>query len=368
FFRVYSGSLKAGSDLKNCTRGNNERLNQIFIMNGKERHDISELPAGAIAAAVKLKNAHTDDTLCDARNAIEYPKTVYPMPCITFAMEPKNKGAEDKFSKALGNMHAEDPTFSYRVDSETNQTLVFGMGELHIITIMDQIKERYNIDVALNKPKVPFRETIRGNSDSKFRHKKQSGGSGQFAEVWMRVAPQPSGEGINFTESLVGQNVDRGFVPSVEKGVNAICKEGVLAKCTVVDVKIDFYDGKMHPVDSNDMSFQLAGRGAFKEAFSKAQPYLLEPICTVEINTPDQFLGDVMGDISSRRGQVQGMDSDGHFQIVKAQIPQANLYKYSTALRSMTHGTAEHAEAFSHYAEMPRNIEQEVIGELHVEV
>ena len=366
YFRVYSGTINSGSDIKNVNQSSNERLNQLFLINGKTRTNTDSLPAGSIAAAVKLKNTHTNDTLCNPKKLFQLPPTQYPTPCIRFAMAPASKDDEDKFSRALSAMHEEDPTFTYKADIETNQTIVYGMGEMHIITNMDRMRDRYKLEVVLSEPKVPYRETIRNIGGAKYRHKKQTGGAGQFAEVWMRVEPLSRGSGINFTESLVGQNVDRGFVPSVEKGVNAVCNTGVIAGCKVVDLKVNFYDGKMHAVDSNDMAFQIAGRGAFKESFGAAQPYLLEPIYNVEVHAPEQYMGDVMGDISSRRGQVQGIDSDGHFQIIKAQIPLANLHKYSTTLRSLTHGTSEHTEQFSHYEEMPGNMSQKVVEEFEV--
>ena len=361
FFRVCSGEINSGDELKNSHNGSSERLNQLFFINGKNRIDTNKLPAGAIAAAVKLKHTHTNNTLCHPRHSIKFTGTEYPYPCIRFAMSPAAKGDEDKFSRALSSIQEEDPTFQCNVNPETNQTIVSGMGEMHITTSIERIKSRYKLDVLVGEPKVPYRETIRAKSDSKYRHKKQTGGSGQFAEVWMKIEPLERGSGINFTETLVGQNVDRGFVPSVEKGINSICKEGVVAGCQVVDLKIDFYDGKMHAVDSNDISFQLAGRGAFKQAFEEAKPYLLEPIYKIEVHVPEQYMGDVMGDIASRRGRVQGIDSDGQFQVINAEVPLANLFKYSTVLRSISQGSSEHFEEFSHYEEMPSNVAQKII-------
>jgi len=362
FFRVYSGLVKSGDELRNINRSANERLNQLFVMNGKNRKDVGQLPAGSIAAVVKLKNTHTGDTLAAAKNPVSYPPTNYPLPNIHFAMVPATRGDEEKFSTAISKIHEEDPTFVYEMNQETKQTIVSGMGEMHITNQIDRMKRRYKIDVSISEPKVPYRETIKSNGASKYRHKKQSGGAGQFAEVWMRINPKDRGEGVEFSESLSGQNVDRGFVPSVEKAVKAVCADGVVAGCKVVDLKVDFYDGKMHSVDSNDMAFQIAGRGAFKESFEAAKPYLLEPIYEVEVHVPQQHMGDVMGDISSRRGRVQGMDSDGHFQVIKASVPLANLHKYSTVLRSMTQGAAEHTEKFSHYEEMPKDFAQKVIA------
>ena len=258
-------------------------------------------------------------------------------------------------------MHEEDPTFQYRVDPELKQTIVSGQGELHLNIALKRIMERFHVELERETPKVPYRETITGKAESKYRHKKQSGGAGQFAEVWMRIEPAERGDGIDFKNSLVGQNVDRGFVPSVEKGVNHICGEGVIAGCKVVDIKIDFYDGKMHPVDSNDMAFQIAGRHAFTDAIKSASPKLLEPIYKIQVKVPDDFTGDVMGDISSRRGRVQGMDSAGHLQVINAEIPMACLHDYATALKAMSSGRGMFTQEFSHYEDMPHIEAEKVI-------
>src|SRR6185503_13188997 len=236
----------------------------------------------------------------------------------------------DRVAAGLAALHEEDPTFLHRVDSELHQTVISAQGELHLEVIVDRLKRRFNAHVELGEPRVPFRETIRNNGDSKYRHKKQTGGAGQFAEVWMRIEPLPRDTGVQFTQSLSGQNVDRVFVPSVEEGVANACREGILAGYKVVDVKIDFYDGKMHPVDSKDIAFQIAGYFAFKEAFAKARPCLLEPIHTVEVRLPEDCLGKVMGDISSRRGKILGIEVEGQFQTIRAQIPAMELYRYSS--------------------------------------
>ncbi len=361
FFRVYSGSVKSGMDLKNTSRQSSERLGQIFSMNGKHRKEAGILNAGDIGAVVKLKNTHTGDTLCDPKLNIELQKINFPPPSINEAVVTTSKGDEEKIATGLATLHEEDPTFVYHVDSELKQTIISGLGELQLEVVVDRLKRKFNVEVDLVEPKVPFRETIKGNSESKYRHKKQSGGAGQFAEVWMRVNPKNRGEGIEFTNSLVGQNVDRVFVPSVEKGVNTACEEGVLAGYRVVDVKVDFFDGKQHPVDSKDVAFQIAGKGAFKEAFMNAKPSLLEPIMEIEIKVPEEQMGDVMGDISGRRGKILGMVTEGGFQLIKAQAPQASLYRYSTTLRSLTGGRGTHSEKFSHYEYMPSDIQKKVI-------
>jgi elongation factor G len=363
FFRVYSGTARTGMELFNSDRRTTERLGQIFVLNGKHREQVDTLPAGDIGAVVKLKDTHTGNTLCDPSLKVRLPKVEFPKPNIHAALRLKSKGEEDKVAQALAALHEENPTFHYLVDGELHQTVISGQGELHLQVASEQIKARYKVDFDLVAPKIRFRETIKAKSDSKYRHKKQSGGAGQFAEVWMRIEPLPRGSGIEFTQSLVGQNVDRAFVPSVEKGVKAACTEGILAGYTVVDVKIDFYDGKMHPVDSKDVAFQIAGMGAFREAFLKAQPCLLEPIHLVTIKVPDEAMGAVIGDLSSRRGKILGMDAEGGFQIIRAHIPAMELYQYSTALRSLTGGRAVHTEEFDHYEEMPKELEQKVIAE-----
>lgn len=363
FFRVYSGTVQSGSDLFNSDRKITERVGQIYLLNGQSRENVPALGPGDIGATVKLKDTHTGNTLCHPKHPVTLPKVVYPKPNIHASLVAKVKGEEEKIATGLAALHEEDPTFLYVVDGELHQTILSAQGELHLEVIADRLRRRHNVHVDLEAPRVKYRETIRGKGESKYRHKKQTGGAGQFAEVWMRVEPKPRDTGVEFTQSLVGQNVDRNFVPSVEKGVAQVCTEGVLAGCRVTDVKIDFYDGKMHPVDSKDIAFQIAGYFAFKEAFTSAKPVLLEPIETVEIRIPEDFMGKVMGDLSSRRGKILGMDTDGAFQVIKASVPTAELYHYSSTLRSLTGGRGLHTEEFSHYEEMPREAAEKVIAE-----
>jgi elongation factor G len=363
FFRVYSGLVKFGSELYNTARRSSEKIGQIYLLNGKTRTSVPTLSAGDIGAVVKLKITQTGDTLCGGKKPVTLPRVEYPKPNIHASLKSSVKGEEDKVASGLAALHHEDPTFLYMVDSELRQTIVSAQGELHLEVIADSLRRRYNVHVELVEPRVRYRETIKAKGDSKYRHKKQTGGAGQFAEVWMRIEPKPRDTGVEFTNSLVGQNVDRVFVPSVEKGTMKACEEGILAGYRVVDVLIEFYDGKMHPVDSKDIAFQIAGYFAFKEAFEKARPCLLEPIHLVEIRIPDDCMGKVMGDLSSRRGKIQGMDMDGGFQLIKAHVPAKELYRYSSTLRSLTGGRGLHAESFSHYEEMPREAEQKVIEE-----
>jgi elongation factor G len=363
FFRVYSGAIKAGMELYNSDRQITERIGQIYVLNGRDRVTTEALSAGDIGAVVKLKDTHTGNTLCSSSRPIKLAKVQYPQPTIHASLQVTAKGEEDKVAAGMAALHEEDPTFVYRVDSELHQTIISAQGELHLEVIVDRLRRRFNAHVELGEPKVPYRETIKSPADSKYRHKKQTGGAGQFAEVWMKIEPLPRDSGVEFTESLSGQNVDRVYVPSVEEGVKNACAEGILAGYKVVDVKIDFYDGKMHPVDSKDIAFQIAGYFAFKESFMKARPCLLEPIHHIEVRIPDDCLGKVMGDISSRRGRILGIEAEGQFQVIRAEVPARELYKYSSILRSLTAGRSLHSEHLDHYSEMPRELEQRVIEE-----
>lgn len=363
FFRVFSGSVAANQELYNASRKTTERLGQLLVANGKTRTPVLRLGAGDIGCVLKLKDTHTGNTLCSPGLALELPKVEYPKPKVHAAMLLRARGEEDKLANGLNTLHEEDPTFSHRYDPEIRQHVLSGQGDMHLQLIAERLKRRFNVVVDLAEPRIPYRETIRARAEAKYRHKKQSGGSGQFAEVWMRLEPRPRDTGLEFTETLVGQNVDRVFVPSVEKGVKTACQEGILAYFHVTDVKVEFYDGKMHPVDSNDVSFQIAGYWAFKEAFANARPCLLEPVSTVEVQVPEEFIGAVMGDISSRRGKILGVDTDGAFQVVKAVVPQKELAKYSTVLRALTGGRANHTESFAFYQELPPEQEKTIVDE-----
>ena len=367
FFRVYSGSVNAGMDMLNTTRSKTERFGQMYLLNGKNRMSVNHLNAGDIGAVVKLKDTHTSNTLCSQKFQVIMDPVVLPNSNIHMGIIPKAKGDEEKLAVGLSTLHEEDPTFVYQVDAELHQTVISGQGELHLQVSIQRLQRRFGIEINTFKPRIPFRETIKGKGEAKYRHKKQSGGAGQFAEVWMRIEPKERGEGVEFISSLVGQNVDRVFVPSVEKGVLSACEDGVLAKYRVVDLKVDFYDGKQHPVDSKDIAFQIAGKGAFKEAFNSAQPCLLEPIMDVEVKVPEDFMGDVMGDVSSRRGKIMGMDNEGSFQVIKAKIPQSELYHYSTAIRSLTGGRGLHSESFSHYEYLPKELQKRFVTESQID-
>lgn len=362
-FRLFAGTVRAGDELINTSRNVTERLGQLYVLNGTSRTPVQALHAGDLGAVVKLRGTHTGDTLCSPRHPVILPKVEYPAPNIHGALRLRSKGDEDKLAVGLATLHQEDPTFHYRVDDEIHQTIVSGQGEIQLQVIVERLLRRFNVSVALEEPRIPYRETIRARGESRYRHKKQTGGAGQFAEVWLRIEPTPRDTGVVFSQSLVGNNVDRVFVPSVEKGVRTVCREGVLAGYHVTDVKADFYDGKMHPVDSKDIAFQVAGYHAFKEAFHAAAPCLLEPIFTATVTVPEEFVGAVMGDLSARRGHILGVDIDGHFQVVRAQVPQKELYHYSTTVRSLTGGRGRHAESFSHYAEVPPDFAQRLLAE-----
>jgi len=363
FFRVYSGAVKFGTELFNANRRVTEKFGQLYIVNGKNRQNVPVLNAGDIGAVVKLKDTHNGNTLSTAKRPAVLPPVEYPRPNVVSALQLKSKGDEDKMAVGIAALHEEDSSFTHTVDGELHQTLLAGQGELHLDVLVDRLKRRFKVELELVAPRIPYRETIKARAEAKYRHKKQTGGAGQFAEVWMRMEPRPRDSGVEFTQSLVGQNVDRNFVPSVEKGVMAACREGILAGYRIVDLKVDFYDGKMHPVDSSDIAFQIAGKEAFREAFQQARPCLLEPIQKLVIRAPEDCLGKIIGDLSSRRGKVQGMEAEGSLQILTAEAPARELNHYATVLRSLTGGRGLHTEEFSHYEEMPRELEARVIEE-----
>jgi len=363
FFRVYSGSIRPGMELYNSDRRITERIGQLYRLNGRLRTPVEVLSAGDIGAAVKLKDTHTGNTLCDERHAVALPKVNYPVPYTEAALRLNSPGDEEKLAAGLAALHEEDQAFSYRTDPEIHQFLIAAQGELHLEVLFERLKRRYKVDVSLEPPKIRYRETIRGGAEARYRHKKQTGGAGQFAEVWLRVEAGERDSGVVFTQSLTGQDVDRVFVPSVEKGMRTMCQEGIHAGFRVTDVKVDFFGGKMHTVDSKDIAFQIAGYFAFREAFQNSRPCLLEPIHELEIRVPEDFVGRVVGDLSSRHGRILGMDVSGRLQIIRAQVPAAQLYHYGTALRSLTGGRGLHNEKFSHYEEVAADQEKKLVSE-----
>ena len=361
--RVFSGTLKPGDEAMNTSRKSSEKIGQIYTLNGKNRNEINMLKAGDIGALVKLKDTHTGNTLSSKKKPIKFPPITFAEPVVQVAVVPKSKGDEEKISNGLHTLHEIDPSFTVRIDPELKQTVVSGQGELHLTIILQRLKERYGVEVEQKKPKIPYRETITAKADEKYRHKKQSGGAGQFAEVWMRVEPLSRGEGFEFASEVVGGAISQVFIPSIEKGIKQMLTEGAIAGYKIVDVKAIVYDGKEHPVDSKDIAFQIAGRQVFKMAMQKAKPILLEPIYDVVVKCPEESMGDVMGDLSTRRGRIAGMEAQGRFQLVKAQVPLAELHDYATKLRSITGGRATHTRSFSHYDPVPKDVEAKVIAE-----
>lgn len=362
YFRVYSGAIHAGMDMVNESNGKSERLGQVFIMNGKDRKESGKLIAGDIGAVVKLKDTHTNNTLSSKNFPVEFSKIAFPEPVIRMAIVSKAKGDEEKIATGLHTLHEEDPTFLIQVDGKLSQTVIAGQGELHLLIITKRFKERYGVDVDLIEPKIPYKETIKATvADVEYKHKKQTGGRGQFGHVHLKVEPMQRGAGFEFEDAIVGGVVPGRFVPAVEKGVIEAMTKGVIAGYEVVDVKITLHDGSYHSVDSDEHSFKIAGFMAFKKGFQDARPILLEPINEIEVTVPDEYMGDVMGDISGRRGKILGMESESHFQKIKSLVPMAELHKYSTILRSMTQGRGVYRTKFSHYDEMPREQAEKVI-------
>jgi len=363
-FKVYSGTLTPGMDLINTKRDKTERLGQLFILNGRNRKEVSKLGAGDIGAVVKLKDSHTGDTLCSKNFTIVFPEIKYPEPVIRAAVKPKAKGDEDKISAALHTAHEEEPTLLTKFDPEISQTVVSGQGELQLNLAIKLLKDRYGVEVDLVEPRIPYRETIKGKcEDAEYKHKKQSGGRGQYGHVHLKLEPLPRGTGYEFVDAIVGGVVPGRFVPAVEKGLKEIMSKGILTGSKVIDVKVTLFDGTYHAVDSDEVSFKIAASQAFKKGFMEAKPVILEPIYDITVKIPEEYMGDVMGDISSRRGKIQGMDSESPFQIIKAKVPLAELHKYSTQLRSLTSGRGMFTMSFSHYEEVPKDVETKIIEE-----
>lgn len=363
YFRVCTGVVSPGLDLVNGKNGRGERLAQLFVMNGKERKEAAKLFAGDIGAVVKLKDTHTNDTLSDKTLSVVFPPIVFPEPVFHAAILAKAKGDEDKIATGLHALHQEDPTFMFRVEGELHQTIISGQGELHLGIFVKRLKQRYNVEVDLGEPKVPYRETIKGVvKDSEYKHKKQTGGHGQYGHVHLRLEPLKRGQGFEFLDEIVGGVVPGKFIPAVEKGVVESMKEGVLAGYPVVDVRVALHYGSYHDVDSSEMAFKIAGSMAFRKGFMEAKPILLEPICNIEVKVPEDAMGDVMGDISSRRGKIAGMEGVGHYQVIRAQVPAAELHKYATILRSKTGGRGVFKATISHYEEVPREVAEKIVA------
>ncbi len=361
--RVYSGTIKPDGILLNVNKDFQERYSNVFVPEGKGQKQISEAVAGMIIALAKLAETRTGDTLSDPKAPIVYPMPEMPHPVITYAVHPKTRQDEEKIAAALAKLQEEDPTIHVSRDEETRELLLSGLGQIHIEATVDKLKRKYGVDVDLSLPKIPFRETIKAAKKGViYRHKKQTGGRGQFAEVHFDISPLPRGEGFEFEEALVGMNVPRNFVPAVEKGIREAMEKGPLAGFPVVDVKVRFYDGKSHEVDSSEMAFKIAAIMCFKKGVSEANPVILEPIMELEITVPDAYMGDVIGDLNARRGRVLGMDAKDGSQVIKAQVPLMEVQKYALDLNALTGGRGTFTMRFSHYEEVPPALAEKIIA------
>jgi len=362
FFRVYSGVVKAGDTIYNPIKGKKERLGRILQMHANNREEIKEVYAGDIAAAVGLKDVTTGDTLCTEKNAVILERMIFPEPVIHVAVEPKTKADQEKMGIALGRLAQEDPSFRVKTDEETNQTIISGMGELHLEILVDRMKREFAVEANIGSPQVAYREAIKKSVEQEGKFVKQSGGKGQYGHVNLRIEPNEQGKGYEFVDAIKGGAVPREFIPAVDKGLKETIKAGVLAGYPIEDVKVTLYDGSYHDVDSNENAFKMAASFAFKDGCRKADPVLLEPMMSVEVETPEEYMGDIMGDLSSRRGIVQGMEDNASGKVIRTEVPLAEMFGYSTTVRSLSQGRATYSMEFKHYAEAPRNIAEAVIN------
>jgi elongation factor G len=362
FIRVYSGVLSSGDTVFTSVRGKKERVGRLLQMHANERKEIKEVRAGDIAAAVGMKEVTTGETICDVNKVITLEKMEFPDPVISQAVEPKTKADQEKMGVALGRLAQEDPSFRVRTDEESGQTIISGMGELHLEILVDRMKREFGVEASVGKPQVAYRETLKKAVEQQGKFVKQSGGRGQYGDVWLKIEPQPAGKGFEFVDAIKGGAVPREFIPAVQKGVQEALQDGVLAGYPVVDVKTTLFDGSYHEVDSNENAFKMAAIFAFKDGMRSATPVLLEPVMAVEVETPEEKMGDVMGDLSSRRGIIQGMDDLPGGKAIKAEVPLGEMFGYSTTLRSLTQGRATYTMEFKHYAEAPRSVAEAVIS------
>lgn len=363
-FRVYSGALTSDSTALNSTKGMKERIGQLLILRGKQQTPVESIGAGDLGAVVKLKETGTGDTLCDEKAPIKLPEISFPPPVISFAVEPKAKGDEDKMSTAFTRLREEDPTIQIKYDPQTKETVVSGMGRSHVEILAERLKRKFGVDVTLKTPRVPYKETIKAKAkEVQGRHKKQTGGRGQFGDCWIHMEPLPRGGGFEFVNQIVGGVIPRNFIPAVEKGVVEGMERGPVAGFPVVDFKVMLYDGSTHTVDSSELAFKLAGRLAFRKAISQAKPILLEPIMTVEVIASSECMGDIVGDLNSKRGRVLGIEAKGRNQAVKANVPLAEMLEYDSRLRSITGDRGDYTMEFSHYEEVPAHIQEKIVAE-----
>jgi elongation factor G len=362
-FRLYSGELRNGSEVWNAEHETAEKLNHLSVQQGKERIEVDRLAAGDIGSVAKLRDTHTGDTFCLREKPVRLPPLPLPESVATSAVVVKQRGEEDKLAAGLHKLHEEDPTFHFEYSSELGQTLIHGMGERHFDTILNRLQRKFGVHAELVRPRVAYRETIKGRAEGQGKHKKQTGGRGQYGDCWVRLAPLPRGSGYEFEDAIVGGVIPNKYIPAVDKGIQEAAERGVVAGYPLVDFKAECYDGSYHDVDSNEMSFKMAGILAFRNVAPRCRPILLEPLADLEVWTPDDVLGDVMGDLSARRGQILGTEQDGRLTKVRAVIPEAELYKYSTTLHSITHGRGTHRQRFRGYAEAPPEVAAKVAAE-----
>jgi elongation factor G len=362
-FRVYSGTLRADSTLLNPTRGAKERMGHVSWLQGKTQKNVEALGPGEIGVAQKLKETQTGDTLGDEAHPFELPRITFPEPAINFAVQPKSRGDEDKISLALARIAEEDPTVHHHFDPETKQLLISGVGSLHVEMTVERMKRKYNVDVSLLPPRIPYKETVKGRAEGQGKYKKQTGGRGQYGDTWLRVEPLARGGGFEFVDDIFGGAVPRNFIPSVEKGVRECMRKGILAGYPIVDLKVSLYDGSYHDVDSSDMAFQIAASLGLQKVFMEAHPILLEPVVNVEVTTPAEVAGDIIGDMNSRRGRIVGMEPSGETAVVRASVPMAEMLTYESSLRSMTGGRGGYAMEFSHYEEVPAFLAEKIVKE-----
>jgi elongation factor G len=353
YFRIFSGGVKNGQDVYNAPREAVEKLNHLCVPVGKERFEIAELHAGDIGAVAKLRDTHTNDTLSTKDMPIVLPKIPFPEPVLTEAIEVKQRGEEEKLSTGLHKLHEEDPTFRHEYNAELGQTLIRGLGERHLEIIVGRLARKFGVHAVITKPKIAYRETFKGKAEGQGKHKKQTGGRGQYGDCWIRIAALPRGSGIQFVDEIVGGVIPRQYIPAVERGVQEAAARGPIAGYPVVDFKVELYDGSYHDVDSNEMSFKMAGILAFRNVSPNARPALLEPILEITVWTPDEYQGAVMGDLSSRRGQILGTEPDGRQVKIRALVPEAELDRYATTLHSITHGRGTYRQKFHLYQEVP---------------
>ncbi len=362
-YRVFSGQATSDSTVYNATRDERERIGQIFMLQGKTQTPVEVISAGDIVAVAKLKVTATGDTLCEEKDPIVFPGIEFPKPTISFAVEPKSKADEEKVSQGLARLMEEDPTLHVGRDPQTRELLVSGLGEQHLEVVVDRLRRKFGCDVEMKTPRVPYKETIRSSTKVQGRYKRQSGGRGQYGDCWLEIEPVKRGTGFEFVDKIVGGVIPRNYIPSVEKGVTEAMDHGPLAEYPMVDVKVTVYDGSFHPVDSSDMAFKIAGSMGFKKGVAQSDPVLLEPIMTMEVVVPDETMGDVIGDLNSRRGRVLGMDSVGSSKVIRAQVPMAEVLRYASNLRSMTGGRGTFTMEFSHYEEVPPHLTEKIIAE-----